>query len=97
MTMVKAWLAAHWAVCALWVVFASCIDFALMGLDKRKARRDEWRIPEKVLWLFALVGGAPGGTLGMRCFRHKTRHWYFKFGFPALAIVDFGLLIWILV
>ena len=54
-----------------------------------------WRIPELTLWAFALLGGAPGGYLGMRCFRHKTRHWYFKFGFPALAVLDLTALVWL--
>ena len=79
----------------LWVLCASLLDFALMGVDKWKAKRDAWRIPELTLWAFALLGGAPGGYLGMRCFRHKTRHWYFKFGFPALAVLDLTALVWL--
>ena len=78
----RAFLSAHWSILALGCLFASLIDFALMGLDKRKARREDWRIPERVLWAFALLGGGVGGFLGMRCFRHKTRHWYFQRGIP---------------
>ena len=51
--------------------------------------------PEKTLWLFALLGGAPGGWLGMRTFHHKTRHWYFRYGFPLLAALDAALLLWL--
>ena len=51
----RAFLSAHWSILALWCLFASLIDFALMGLDKRKARREDWRIPERVLWAFALL------------------------------------------
>ena len=91
----RAFLAEHWAVAALWLCFTSAIDFALMGVDKWKARRDAWRIPESTLWLFALIGGALGGTLAMQGFRHKTRHWYFRFGFPLLATLDVALLIWL--
>ena len=91
----RTWLTAHWAVAGLWVLFLSAVDFALMGVDKWKAKRDAWRIPELTLWAFALLGGAPGGYLGMRCFRHKTRHWYFKFGFPALAVLDLTALVWL--
>ena len=91
----RAFLAEHWAVAALWLCFTSAIDFALMGVDKWKARRDAWRIPESTLWLFALIGGALGGTLAMQVFRHKTRHWYFRFGFPLLAALDVSLLIWL--
>ena len=91
----RAWLTAHWAVAGLWVLFLSAVEFALMGVDKWKAKRDAWRIPELTLWAFALLGGAPGGYLGMRCFRHKTRHWYFKFGFPVLAVLDLTALVWL--
>lgn len=91
----KPFLALHWSICALWFLFASCIDLALMGVDKRKARRGEWRIPELTLWLFALAGGAVGGVLGMRWFHHKTRHRPFQIGFPILAVVDLLFLIWL--
>ena len=91
----RAFLADHWAVVALWLCFTSAIDFALMGVDKWKARRDAWRIPESTLWLFALLGGALGGTLAMRVFRHKTRHWYFRFGFPLLTVLQIALLLWL--
>ena len=91
----RAFLADHWAVVALWLCFTSAIDFALMGVDKWKARRDAWRIPESTLWLFALLGGALGGTLARQVFRHKTRHWYFRFGFPLLTVLQIALLLWL--
>ena len=75
--------------------FAGAIYFALMAVDKWQARRDAWRIPESTLWLFALLGGALGGTLGMQVFRHKTRHWYFRFGFPLLTALQIALLLWL--
>ena len=71
------------------------IAFLLMGIDKWKARRGAWRIPEKVLFLFPLLGGSPGGILGMHLFHHKTRHWYFKWGFPILLIAQAVLGIWL--
>ena len=60
-------------------VFAiiSHITFILYGVDKRRSKRDKWRIPERVLIGFSLLGGGIGGWLGMKLFRHKTRHWYF--------------------
>lgn len=91
----RAFFAAHWDLLFLWFVFASCLDFSLMGVDKRKARREEWRIPESTLWLFALLGGGVGGFLGMRCFHHKTRHWYFRYGFPLAAVIQIGILIFL--
>lgn len=72
----------------VWLAAINLIAFALMGLDKWKARRDAWRIPEKTLFLAALLGGALGGTVGMHLFHHKTRHWYFRFGFPVLLILQ---------
>ena len=69
--------------------------FAMMGLDKAKARRGAWRISEKALFVFALLGGAPGGTAGMFLFRHKTRHWTFRLGFPLLAAAQLALLAWL--
>ncbi len=57
----RAWLAAHWAVVGLWVLFLSAVDFALMGVDKWKAKRDAWRIPELTLWAFALLGARRAG------------------------------------
>ena len=57
-----------------------------MWSDKRRARKRNYRISEKTLFLTAALGGAAGGAVGMRTFRHKTKHWYFRLGFPALAL-----------
>ena len=65
----------------LWLALMSLVLFALMGADKRRARTGAWRVPEKTLFLLALLGGALGGMLGMRAFRHKTKHWYFVYVF----------------
>ena len=68
--------------------------FVMMALDKGKARRGTWRIPEKTLFVFALLGGAVGGTAGMFLFRHKTKHWYFRLLFPLLAAAQLALCAW---
>ena len=85
------------AVSYLLVLMAvmSVFLFTMMGLDKAKARRGAWRISEKALFVFALLGGAPGGTAGMFLFRHKTRHWTFRLGFPLLAAAQLALLAWL--
>lgn len=69
--------------------------FVLMGVDKRRARRERWRVPEKTLFLLALLGGACGGWLGMRVFHHKTRHWYFAWGFSLLALAQLALCLYL--
>ena len=56
-----------------------------MWLDKRRARRKgARRIRERTLFLSALLGGSAGAIAGMRLFRHKTKHWYFVWGMPAI-------------
>ena len=81
---------------AVILLVMNLLAFALMGIDKTKAKRGSWRIPEKTLFLVTALFGGLGGTLGMRVFRHKTKHWYFKFGFPALLAVQLVLLAWLL-
>lgn len=68
------------------------LAFALMGIDKAKAKAGAWRISEKTLFLVTALFGGLGGTLGMNVFRHKTKHWYFKFGFPALLVIQLAVL-----
>lgn len=59
-----------------------------MGIDKKKAKKGAWRIPEKRLFFIALLGGSIGSILGMKTFRHKTKHWYFVWGMPAILIIQ---------
>ena len=76
---------------ALWVACWSVADFVLMVVDKRKAKKHRWRVPEKTFFLIALAGGSPGAILGMYAFHHKTRHWYFKWGLPAILVAQLAL------
>ena len=82
-------------VLAVWIAVWSLFLFGSMGADKRRARRGLWRIPEKRLFLLALLGGAPGGLLGMAVFRHKTKHWSFILGFWALTLLQLAALAWL--
>ena len=68
------------------------ISLFLMGHDKKCARQNKRRVPEKTLFLSAILFGAFGGTLGMFLFRHKTKHWYFRVFFPLLMVLQFALL-----
>ncbi|MCQ2438274.1 MAG: DUF1294 domain-containing protein [Oscillospiraceae bacterium] len=74
---------------------ANCICFALMGIDKRKAKRRERRIPENTLLLSAACMGALGGVLGMLVFRHKTKHLKFVLLFPLFLVLELALLLYI--
>lgn len=65
------------------------------GIDKYKAKKNAWRIPEKTLILCALVFGAVGAYAGMKLFRHKTRHTTFKIIIPTLAVLNLALLIFL--
>lgn len=73
---------------AIYFVLINLIGFVMMGIDKDRARRGAWRIPEKTLFGCALLGGSLGTTLGMSTFRHKTKHWYFKYGMPLILVVQ---------
>ncbi len=80
----------------IYLLIINLIGFAAMGMDKSKAKKGAWRIPEATLFLFAFLGGGIGTTLGMNIFRHKTKHWYFKFGMPLIALVEYGVLLYLL-
>ncbi len=79
----------------LYLLIINLVAFCLMGADKRRAVRHRWRIPEKTLFLAAILGGSAGSIAGMRLFRHKTKHWYFKYGLPAILILQLGLAFWL--
>ena len=64
------------------------IVFFMYGIDKRNARQRKWRISEKILVFSAFFMGGAGALLGMRFFRHKTKHWEFKIGVPLLFILN---------
>ena len=79
-----------------YLFFINILGFSLMGMDKRRARRHQWRIPEKTLFAAAVQGGSGGAWLGMYVFRHKTRHWYFAVGMPLILTLQAGLAVYLL-
>ena len=68
------------------------VTFVLYGADKSKAKKGKWRIPEKTLLLFAACFGGLGAFLGMKIFRHKTKHTSFKILVPVFMIIQFILI-----
>lgn len=85
-----------------WILFVylflmNLIGFLSMLIDKRRARKNGWRIRERTLFLLAILGGSIGSLSGMYVFRHKTRHWYFVLGMPLILILQTALTIFILI
>ena len=78
-------------ILCIYLLVINLVLFAMMGIDKYKARKGLWRIPEKTLFVTAILGGSIGGILGMKLFRHKTLHNSFRFGFPAILILQLAL------
>lgn len=72
----------------IYLIGINLAGFIIMGVDKKRAIRGAWRISEASLFLTALLGGSLGCILGMQHFRHKTKHWYFKYGMPAILVVQ---------
>jgi len=77
---------------AIYLLVINCLGFLMVWADKRKARRNRWRIAEKRFFQLALLGGALGVYLGMRAFRHKTQHRLFTLGIPTLALLNVAAL-----
>ena len=86
-----------WYGILLWLMVLNGMGLITMALDKYKARRGIWRIPERTIWLLAILGGSLGAWLGMRLFRHKTRHRQFAVGLPLLFGLHLALLVWLAV
>ncbi|MFZ3576341.1 DUF1294 domain-containing protein [Virgibacillus sp. DJP39] len=69
-------------------IVLNIIAFIIMGIDKKKAIKQKWRIPEKTIWTVAILGGSIGAIVGMRFFRHKTKHRMFSIGLPLVLILQ---------
>lgn len=74
-----------------YLLAVNVVTFLVYGVDKLKAKKGKWRIPESTLLLMAAVGGSVGAWLGMSLWRHKTQHKKFKFGVPAIFVVQIAL------
>ncbi len=74
-------------VILVYLLLMNIAGFAAMGIDKYKAQHHKWRLPEKTLFGISLIGGSVGTWAGMYAFRHKTKHWYFVKGMPAILFI----------
>ena len=80
----------------IYLLIINALSFLLMLIDKQKAKKDRWRIPEKTLMAVAILGGSLGGIAGMKLFRHKTKHPKFSIGLPVILAVQILLAVIIL-
>lgn len=80
-------------VIIIYLAGVNLLGFLSMGIDKKRAKNHEWRISEAVLFFFAIIGGSIGSLLGMKLFRHKTKHKKFTIGIPVIIVLQIGLII----
>ncbi len=78
-----------------WILL-NIVTFIFYGIDKWKAKHAKWRISEATLLILAAIGGSIGAILGMYTFRHKTQHLKFKYGVPAIILLQGALLVYFL-
>lgn len=72
----------------VYVAAVNAVAFVVYGVDKYKAQKAKWRIRESTLLLLAAIGGSAGAWLGMKRWRHKTRHAKFRYGVPAILLIQ---------
>mgnify|MGYP003294591480 CR=1 FL=1 len=80
----------------IYLAIINALGLLLMLIDKQRARKQAWRIPEQILMTVAAIGGSLGTLIGMHLFRHKTKHLKFTLGIPAILIVQIALVWWLL-
>ena len=80
----------------LYLAAINLLTLIVYGADKHRAKVGKWCVPEKTLFLLAIAGGSIGALAGMYWFRHKTKHWYFKWGIPAILLLQAALSVYII-
>ena len=78
-----------------YLVIINIIAFIVYGIDKLKAKRGKWRIPEATLLLLAIIGGSIGAWCGVKVWHHKTLHKKFRYGIPLIIVIQIAM-IWYL-
>ncbi len=81
----------------IYLLAINVIAFLAMGIDKWKAKKNAWRIPEQTLLSLVVLGGGIGGIIGMYVFRHKTKKPRFFIGFPVILIAEIAIVIYLIV
>ena len=83
----------------IYLILVNAVAFLLMLIDKQKAKKKKWRIPEATLIGSAAIGGSIGALAGMYTFRHKTKHPKFTVGIPVILILQLiltGVIVWLI-
>ena len=80
---------------AYYILGINVIVFIIYGIDKLKAKKRKWRIPENTLLLLAIIGGSIGAWLGIKVWHHKTLHKKFKYGIPLIVIAQIAIVVYI--
>lgn len=81
-----------WLIALVYIVVINIVAYIMYGIDKRKAKKHEWRIPEAYLIGIALAGGSVGAFSGMKIFHHKTKHVKFFVGIPLIMVIQIAAL-----
>ena len=80
---------------AYYLLAINAVTFIVYGIDKYKAKKAKWRISEATLLLLAVLGGSIGAWMGMKVWRHKTMHMKFKYGIPAILLIQIALMVYL--
>ncbi len=81
--------------CLSYLIFINIITFMVYGIDKLKAKKGKWRIPESTLLLLAIVGGSIGAWCGVKVWHHKTMHKKFRYGIPLIMTIQIVIIIYL--
>ena len=89
-------MAGYQRIIIIYLLVINTATFFTYGIDKWKAKKSKWRIRETSLLTLAVLGGSIGAWLGMKVWHHKTMHKKFKYGVPAILILQLALLAYII-
>ena len=84
-------------IALFYLVIINVVTFFMYGIDKWKAKKSKWRIRETALLSLAVLGGSSGAWLGMKVWHHKTQHKKFKYGVPAIIIIQLALIVYFII
>ena len=79
----------------VYIIILNILGYLIMYIDKRRAKKQQWRISEQTIFLITFLGGGIGTTLGMYTFRHKTKKIKFIIGLPLITIIEIVVIIYI--